>query len=69
MKGADDMEIKYDIGDKVILKAVVRAVHADERGTTYTLTVYDDNVDWGCNNVQVSEKMLLAMNEKGEDNE
>lgn len=57
------MKTIFDVGNKVILKALINSIHVDEKNNIrYSLTVFDGEAGWN-NQVNVSEKMLMKMNE------
>lgn len=63
------MNTKYNIGDKVILKAIVNGIAVTKDGVMYELTVFDGEAGWN-NHVNIKEPMLARMNiEEGADNE
>ena len=51
----------YNIGDKVILKAIVDSITATKDGVMYQLTVFDGEAGWN-NHVNIKESMLMEMN-------
>ena len=57
------MNTKYDIGDKVILKAIVDGIVATKDGVMYQLTVFDGNSGQN-NHISIKESMLVRMNKK-----
>ena len=62
------MNTKYNIGDKVILKAIVDSITATKDGVMYQLTVFDGEAGWN-NHVNIKEQMLVKMNRKESDDE
>lgn len=63
------MKTKYDIGDKVVLAAVVKGMqmHGDDKCPLYTLKVYDTS---GFNGeVHLTETVLDKMNSRPRDME
>lgn len=62
------MNTKYNIGDKVILKAIVDGIAATKDGVMYQLTVFDGEAGWN-NHVNIKELMLMRMNGEGADDE
>lgn len=62
------MNTKYNIGDKVILKAIVDGITATKDGVMYQLTVFDGEAGWN-SHVNIKESMLVKMNERDLDNE
>lgn len=62
------MNTKYNIGDKVILKAIIDGISATKDGVMYQLTVFDGAAGWN-NHVSIKESLLVKMNKKESDNE
>lgn len=61
------MVTKFDIGDKVVIKACVTAIKVNDSNNSpyYTLVALDGNGEM-TNYLHVSEKMLLKMQEEKE---
>ena len=59
------METKFDIGQKVVVKALVDSISTTKEGVMYYLTIFDGQSGWN-NKVCIKESMLVRMNEKTE---
>lgn len=55
------MNTLYNIGDKVVLKAMVDGITVTKDGVMYQLTIFDGNAGWN-NLVSIKESMLMEMN-------
>ena len=56
------MKTKYDIGDKVTLKAVIRGIAILEKGVVYQLAIDGETIT-------VKESILAMENDEGADDE
>lgn len=60
------MNTKYDIGDKVVLKAMVDGIIATKNGVVYQLTIFDGESGYN-NRISIKEPMLIRMDKNEND--